>query len=92
MPLLLIHDADDTTVPLADGERLAALAGPSAEHWVVPGAGHAGAHRADPERYEQRVTSFLRPAVTAARNGQPILGSPGAPAGDRSNDALLVED
>jgi pimeloyl-ACP methyl ester carboxylesterase len=92
VPLLLIHGADDTTVPLADGERLAAMAGPSTEHWVVSGADHAGAHRADPEAYEQRVTTFLRTAVLAARNGQPILGTPGAPAGDRSNDAILVED
>ena len=92
VPLLLIHGADDTTVPVADGARLAALAGPSAEHWVVSGADHAGAHRAAPGPYEQRVTAFLRTAVLAARNGQPILGTPGAPAGDRSNDAILVED
>ena len=92
VPLLLIHGADDATVPAADGARLAALAGPSAEHWVVSGADHAGAHRAAAGPSEQRVTAFLRTAVLAARNGQPILGTPGAPAGDRSNDAILVED
>ncbi len=39
VPLLLIHGEADATVPIADGRRLAALAGPSAIHWVVPGAG-----------------------------------------------------
>ena len=33
VPLLLIHGEADTTVPLADGRRLASAAGPSAAHW-----------------------------------------------------------
>jgi fermentation-respiration switch protein FrsA (DUF1100 family) len=77
LPLLIIHGAADTTVPLADGQRLADLAGPSAEHWVIPAAEHSGGHRADPEAYERRVTRFLRHAVADARGGQPILSAPG---------------
>ncbi len=42
VPVLLIHGDADATVPLADGQRLADLAGEHAEHWIVPGADHSG--------------------------------------------------
>ena len=68
VPLLLVHGTDDRTVPLAEGRRLAALAGPSSEHWIVPGADHSRAHATDPEGYESRVTTFLRGAFVSARD------------------------
>jgi len=71
IPLLLIHGEADTTVPPADGRRLAALAGPSAEHWMVPGASHGGAHRAAPVEWDDRVSAFLRRAFLDARNAVP---------------------
>ncbi len=67
MPLLLIHGAADATVPLAQGRRLAAIAGPATEHWIVEGAGHGGAHRAASAAYEARVTGFLRRVLGAGR-------------------------
>jgi pimeloyl-ACP methyl ester carboxylesterase len=67
VPLLLIHGDADRTVPLADGQRLAALAGPSAEHWVVPGADHSAGHATAPQDYARRVGDFLRVAVARAR-------------------------
>lgn len=76
-PLLLIHGDADTTVPIADGRRLAALAGPSAEHWVVPGADHSGAHAAAEQDYERRVTDFLRRAFRLARGDDLGSGEPG---------------
>jgi pimeloyl-ACP methyl ester carboxylesterase len=91
VPLLLIHGTADTTVPLADGYRLAALAGPSAQHWVVPDADHSGAHRADPEAYERRVTAFLRQVAADVQDGQPILPAPASGARP-STQATLVED
>ena len=66
-PVLLIHGEADTTVPIAEGRRLAALAGPNAEHWTVPGADHSGAHAVAGQDYERRVTDFLRMAFTSAR-------------------------
>jgi putative redox protein len=45
-PLLVVHGADDEEVPIADGRRLAELAGPRAELRVLAGAGHR--LRADP--------------------------------------------
>jgi uncharacterized protein len=71
VPLLLIHGAADTTVPPSDGSRLAALAGPSAEHWIVPGAGHGGAHRVAPVEWDDRVSAFLRRAFLDARGAVP---------------------
>jgi pimeloyl-ACP methyl ester carboxylesterase len=67
LPVLLIHGEADDTVPPADGRRLAALGGPSVEHWLVPGAGHSRAHVTIPGPYEERVTAFLRQTLAAAR-------------------------
>jgi fermentation-respiration switch protein FrsA (DUF1100 family) len=67
VPMLLIHGAADTTVPLEEGNRLAALAGLSTEHWVVDGADHSRAHAVAGQDYERRVTDFLRMAFTDAR-------------------------
>ena len=69
VPLLLIHGEDDRTVPLADGRRLAAAAGPSAHHWTVPGAAHASSHATMPQEYEAWVTDGVRSAFLRARDG-----------------------
>jgi pimeloyl-ACP methyl ester carboxylesterase len=68
VPLLLIHGEADTTVPLADGRRLASAAGPSAAHWSVPGADHSLSHAVAGQDYERRVTDHLRMAFRAARD------------------------
>jgi fermentation-respiration switch protein FrsA (DUF1100 family) len=90
-PLLLIHGALDTTVPLSDGLRVAAAAGPSMEHWVVPGAEHSRAHATMPAAYEERVTTFLRQAFAELRLGTPIIGQRG-PATVPIDPAAPVED
>jgi pimeloyl-ACP methyl ester carboxylesterase len=92
VPLLLIHGESDTTVPLADGRRLAALAGRSAEHWVVPAAEHSAGHATAPADYETRVTAFLRAAFAAAREERPIIAAPGPPAGDPNLPPPSAED
>lgn len=74
VPLLLIHGDADTTVPVADGRRLAAMAGPNARHWVVEGAGHSDAHVTAGQDYERRTTDFLRMAFSVAR-GQDAAGA-----------------
>ncbi len=76
VPLLLIHGAADTTVPLAAGNRLAAAAGPNATHLVVPDAGHSASHATAPAAYEEGVEAFLRRAFTEARGGVPIIEPP----------------
>jgi hypothetical protein len=80
LPLLLIHGAADRTVRRADGRRLAAAAGPSTEHWEVPGADHGAARAADPDGWDARVSAFLRKAFVAGREAVPIIGRPVDPA------------
>lgn len=91
VPLLLIHGEADRTVPPADGRRLAAAAGPSTEHWMVPGADHGHAHATVPAEYETRVTRFLRIAFAGLRTAAPIIGQPG-PATVPVDPAPPVED
>jgi pimeloyl-ACP methyl ester carboxylesterase len=80
IPLLLIHGGADRTVPPKDGRRLAALAGPTVEHWEVAAAGHGGARAAAPAQWDERVSRFLRSAFLGAREVVPIIHTPGEPA------------
>ncbi len=86
VPILLIHGEADTTVPIADGRRLAAAAGPSTQHWEVPGANHGQAHVIAPDDYEARVTAFLRGAFAGVRTVAPIIGAPGHDSDDLDPD------
>ncbi|MBA2300787.1 MAG: alpha/beta fold hydrolase [Chloroflexi bacterium] len=99
VPLLLIHGEADTTVPMAEGRRLAALAGPASEHWIVPGAGHSGGHAIAGDDYERRVSDFLRLAFRRGRGDDvgapesgPIIAAPGAQPHDPTTRAPAVED
>ena len=99
VPLLLIHGEDDRTVPLADGRRLVALAGPSTEHWIVPGADHSQGHSVAGQDYERRVTDFLRVAFGRARDehversgASPIIAPPRPADGGPDTHATSVED
>lgn len=62
-PILFIAGADDRAVDPADGAKMAAAAGPTAQYVLVPGAGHVGAYRADPAAYTARVRAFLAAAL-----------------------------
>ncbi|MGZ9275893.1 MAG: alpha/beta hydrolase [Candidatus Limnocylindrales bacterium] len=99
VPLLLIHGEADTTVPLADARRLVAAAGPTAEHWFVPGAEHSQAHAVASQDYERRVTDFLRVAFTHASSedvdafrASPIIAPPGVADGGPDAQSSAVED
>lgn len=79
VPLLLIHGSDDRTVRPADGRRLAAAAGPATVHWEVPGADHSRARAAAPAQWDERVTRFIRQALSDARGVVPIIHASGEP-------------
>jgi pimeloyl-ACP methyl ester carboxylesterase len=79
VPLFLIHGGADRTVLPRDGRRLAALAGPKAEHWEVPGADHRQARRVAPGQWDLRVSRFLREAFFGAREAVPIIHASGEP-------------
>jgi pimeloyl-ACP methyl ester carboxylesterase len=98
VPLLLIHGEADRTVPIADGRRLAALAGAATEHWVVPGADHSASHAVAGDDYERRVTNFLRLAFRRGRGddadsleSRPIIAAPGSPAGEPTRASALED-
>jgi fermentation-respiration switch protein FrsA (DUF1100 family) len=99
VPLLLIHGEADTTVPLDDARRLVAAAGPTAEHWFVPGAEHSQGHAVAAQDYERRVTDFLRVAFKHARNedvdafrASPIIAPPGVVDGGPDTHTSAGED
>jgi len=63
-PLLLIHgERDNGACTVADAQRLYATAGEPKELWIVPGAGHCGAHSVQPQAYEERISAFFARAL-----------------------------
>lgn len=58
-PILFIHGEADAQIPVEHARRLAARAGPEAELWTVPGAGHGATHALAADEYERRVRGFL---------------------------------
>jgi fermentation-respiration switch protein FrsA (DUF1100 family) len=60
-PILLIHGADDQTIPPHHHARVRAGLGPDAnvDSWLVAGAPHGHAFSVDPERYQARVLEFF---------------------------------
>jgi uncharacterized protein len=60
-PVLLIASGAPEEIPV--NRRYAADAGPRAELWEIPEAGHTGGLRARPGEYEARVVRFLARAV-----------------------------
>jgi pimeloyl-ACP methyl ester carboxylesterase len=64
-PILIIQGTEDRiATPEADGRALADASGERAQFWLVEGAGHVDARRADPRQYEARVLAFLDAAFT----------------------------
>ena len=60
-PLLLIHGAEDTLIPVGESQRLLALAGDSCRLVIVPGVGHYDFYTGAPfERYTSEVVAFLQ--------------------------------
>ena len=58
-PVLLIHGAADVQTPPYHAEALA-RAQPAATLWLVPGAGHTAAWRAEPRTFPRRIVAFFR--------------------------------
>ena len=63
-PVLIIHgELDNAACTVDDARRLYRAAGDPRELWIVPGAGHCGAHAAAPQAYEERVLGFFDRAL-----------------------------
>ena len=61
-PLMLISAGRETEANL--NRVLVRRGGASTEHWNLPDAAHAVAHKTDPDGYERRVIAFLDRAVS----------------------------
>ena len=59
IPSLLIAGVDDTNVPAWNSQRIASVAGSSAELWLVPGAGHTLAASVAPVAFRERVLDWF---------------------------------
>ncbi len=59
-PLLLIHGADDTVVPVSHAHAILARAGEPRTLWIVPGAEHCEAYAVAPAEFEARVSAIVR--------------------------------
>ncbi len=63
-PILFIHGAEDTFVPLDDVNRLYdASDNPENELWIAPGADHVQAYNTNPEEYTDRIVTFFDEAL-----------------------------
>jgi dipeptidyl aminopeptidase/acylaminoacyl peptidase len=58
-PLMIIHGAEDTLVPMAEIEDLAANATVKTELWIVEGCGHREAALLYPDEYTERVVAWF---------------------------------
>jgi dipeptidyl aminopeptidase/acylaminoacyl peptidase len=79
-PVLLLHGAQDTTVPLADAQTLVRRQGAARAQLVVLAGGHEGF--ADPAAAEAAVLRFLAGVFSATGSRRPETGSsvPEAPS------------
>lgn len=59
LPILFIHGTADDYVPLSQPRSSYHACVSDKELFLVEGAGHVGAHRADPEKYEKHVNIFF---------------------------------
>jgi pimeloyl-ACP methyl ester carboxylesterase len=59
VPVLLIHGDADRDTPVSHTRALA-RAQPAATVWIVPGAAHTAAWRAQPEAFPRRIVAFFR--------------------------------
>lgn len=58
-PILLIHCADDKTIPYDNVLQLKAAA-PGAELWTIPSCTHGQSYNADPIGYQMRLVKFFQ--------------------------------
>jgi dipeptidyl aminopeptidase/acylaminoacyl peptidase len=65
-PVLVIHGEEDAVIPVEHARLLGRAIGASFDEieggqetvWVVPGAGHTGAFRTDPNTYIEKLVNF----------------------------------
>ena len=70
-PVLLIHgELDNGACTVANAQALDAAASEPKTLWIVPGAGHCGAHRTAPDEYEERVLATFKQLLPGNLTGE----------------------
>ena len=64
-PLLMLHGAQDRTIPLHLGEKLFAAAHPPKQWLTLPGAAHSDLDQVSPALYQAALQRFIRDYLTA---------------------------
>lgn len=72
LPVLLFHGIDDTVVPIADSDKLAAELGNRVTYYRVPRADHTQEWNVDPRLYERRLRRFLLQIVPKTQRARPV--------------------
>lgn len=75
-PVLVIHGEEDGAIPVEHARLLGRAIGASFDEieageetvWTVPGAGHTGAFRTQPEAYIDKVATFFEKHLNATRS------------------------
>jgi fermentation-respiration switch protein FrsA (DUF1100 family) len=63
-PILFIHGAEDTFIPLENVHKLYKASGnPENELWIAPGADHVQAYNSNPSEYIEKVAAFFDKAL-----------------------------
>jgi len=63
-PLLIIHSRDDKIAFEQDAHKLHAAA-PCSQLWLVDGSRHGGIWKDYPQKYQEKIASFIHPYVTS---------------------------
>ena len=66
VPVLVIHGAADTRIPLEHGERVYGAARAGSELWVAPGADHGEVFEQFPTEYVARLVAYFRARLGGA--------------------------
>lgn len=68
VPVLLIHGTSDRNIPFYNSEDIRAANPSNVVLWLVPGAGHCGAHQVSPEEFDRKVLSWFSQHSLVAEN------------------------
>ncbi len=82
-PLMMIHGARDSTIPVELAQRLWRRLPRRSRLWIVPKSNHNRSLRSNPARYQQRVGRFLK---SHAPRPEPQASSP--PSGNMSRSTI----
>lgn len=80
VPVLLIHGTSDSNIPFYNSTDIQAADPGDVVLWLVPGAGHCGAHEVSPDNFDRRVLSWFSEHDRRTNNSSETASRATAPA------------